>query len=851
MSNLLVRAAWRSHRRQPGLALLAIAGIALGVAVAVAIALANQAARRAFSDSLAGVVGQATHQVVAGTAGIPDAAYAPLRAATLAAGGFAAPVVEAEVLLPDYPGRVVRLLGVDPFAEAPFRAATGALRGNRAFPLAELLTQPGAAVMSTATAAALGMTTADLRVRHGTVTTTLHLIATVTDDGNALTRANNIVVTDLATAQEVLSRVGRLDRVDLILPTDGLALPLPPGAELVPAARRGDSLRQLTEAFHTNLSALGLIALVVGMFLIANTASFAVVRRRELFARLRAHGATPQQILHLALGEALIAGLIASLIGTALGLVLAQGLIRLVTRTIGDLYAAVGPVSITVEPWILIQGLVLGTVATVVAAAIPAREAARTKPRLGLLRTEPERVAGRALPWLAAAGVGLLGLAAVVLFVLPSTIIAGFVGLGLALVGAALVVPAVLAPLTAFLAWPFARRSPLAALAVRAIASNRSRTGIAVAALSVACAAALGMTLMVASFRQALATWLAATITADVYISAPRLVAARVGDAPLDPALVERLLAVPGIRDVTSKRDARVALTLPSGERRDADLAAFTPRPGSEASLIARPAWRSEAQRLAAWQEFAAGAAYVTEPFATHRQVRAGETLILHTPSGDRPVRIAAVLADYSSDQGAVYLHLDTYRAWYGDLALTALALDATAAVGADELVRRLRIAAGDAPAAITPGATLTAASLVVFDRTFAITAVIRWLAAGVAVLGLIAALAAVQVERARTTARLRAIGLTPGGVILLATGESLLTGLAAGILALPIGVGLAAGLTHVINRRSFGWSMDLGIDPWQLLLTVALAAGAAAIAGLIPAIRASRVRVAEFLHEA
>jgi putative ABC transport system permease protein len=851
MSNPLVLAAWRSHRRQPGLALLAIAGIALGVAVAVAIALANQAARKAFSDSLAGVVGQATHQVVAGTAGIPDAAYAPLRSAVLAAGGFAAPVVEAEVLLPDHPGRVVRLLGVDPFAEAPFRAATGALRGDRAFPLAQLLTQPGAAVMSTATAAALGVTSAELRVRHGTVTSTLHLIATVADDGNALTRANNLVVTDLATAQEVLARVGRLDRVDLILPTDGIVLPLPPGSELVPAARRGESLRQLTEAFHTNLSALGLIALVVGMFLIANTASFAVVRRRELFARLRAHGATPQQILHLALGEAVVAGVIASLLGTALGLVLAQGLIRLVTRTIGDLYAAVGPVRITVEPWILVQGLLLGTVATVIAAAIPAREAARTKPRLGLLRTEPERVAGRALPWLAAAGVGLLGLAAVVLFVLPSTIIAGFVGLGLALVGAALVVPAVLAPLTALLAWPFARRSPLAALAVRAIASNRSRTGIAVAALSVACAAALGMTLMVASFRQALATWLAATITADVYISAPRLVAARVGDAPLDPALIERLLAVPGIHGITRKRDARVALTLPSGERREVDLAAFTPRPGSEASFIARPAWRSDAARSAAWRDFAAGAAYVTEPFATHRQVQAGDTLVLHTPSGDRPVRIAAVLADYSSDQGAVYLHLDTYRAWYGDPAITALALDATPEVGADELVRRLRIAAGDAPAAITPGATLTAASLVVFDRTFAITAVIRWLAAGVAVLGLIAALAAVQVERARTTARLRAIGLTPGGVILLATGESLLTGLAAGILALPIGIGLAAGLTHVINRRSFGWSMDLGIDPRQLLLTIALAAGAAAIAGLIPAIRASRVRVAEFLHEA
>jgi putative ABC transport system permease protein len=328
------------------------------------------------------------------------------------------------------------------------------------------------------------------------------------------------------------------------------------------------------------------------------------------------------------------------------------------------------------------------------------------------------------------------------------------------------------------------------------------------------------------------------------------LIAARVGDQALSPELVERVLAVPGIRDVISKRDTVVPVGMPDGRVLDVTVAAFAPLPDSRLQFPARPAFRDDQARNAAWDAFSAGAAFVTEPFAAKQNVRTGDRLQLRTPTGNREVVIAAVLVEYSSDQGYVYVDLAQYRAWFSDQAVTALALTALPGVTDEELAARVRTAAGDIPLAVTPGTTLKSASLTVFDRTFAITAVIRWLAAGVAVLGLIGALAAVQLERARTTARLRALGLTPRGVIGLATAECLLTGLAAGILAVPIGIGVAAGLTHVINRRSFGWSMELTVDPWQLVLTVFLAAGAAGIAGLLPAWRASRLRVAEALHE-
>lgn len=872
---LLLRIAWRSHRTQPLLALLAIAGIALGVTVSTAISLANSAAKQAFDQSITGVVGRATHHVVGGSAGFSETVYPLIRQTALLHGGAAAPIVEAEIMVQAsaavaaaVPGasqrRVARLLGVDPFAEAPFRGATGALQQGRAFPLDRLLTEAGTVILSRATAVTLGLPGDTpqaqapggfLSIRYGTHERQLRVLATVDDGGDALTRASNILVVDIATAQEVLGRIGILDRIDVQLPNAAaiaaVTALLPRGTELVPANKRADSLRQMTAAFHTNLTSLGLIALVVGMFLIINTASFAVVRRRGLFARMRAHGVTPGQILGLVLSEAVVAGAVASVIGVVAGIALARVLVDLVTRTIGDLYAAIPPTTVSVEPAIVLQGLLLGIGATVLAAAIPAREAATTRPSLALLTTQPERQLRRVLPWLVGIG-GVLGLTSgAILWGMPPTITYGFLGLGCGLIGAAVLVPPILVPCVWLLSLPLRRTgftSPVGVLAARSVGAHLSRTGLAVAALAVACAAALGMSLMVSSFRLALADWLATTIAADVYVSPPTTVAARAGAAPLDAELVTRLVSVPGITEVQPKRDAQATVII-RGQTSTAQLAAFSVPPERRSTFIARPEFSSPAASAAAWASYDAGGVIITEPFATHRNLAIDDQLTLRTPLGDRTVTVVAVVVDYSSDQGCVYVDLQQYRAWFGDQEISALGLRISPTTTPDEVIADLRTMAGDRPLAIIAGEKMKAASLTVFDQTFAITGVIRWMAAGVAVLGLIAALAAVQLERARTTARLRAIGLTPVGVFGVALGECLYTGLAAGLLAVPLGVGLAAGLTHVINRRSFGWSMELVIDPWQLVLTVALAAGAALCAGVLPAWRASRRPIAEALH--
>src|SRR5439155_3857000 len=278
--------------------------IAVGVAVVVAIDLANESARRAFELSAEAVAGRATHEVVGGPDGVDERLYARLR---LAGVEPAAPVVEAFATLPGAPGRVFRLLGIDPLADAPFRPYSGSdaggpgLRGLRA-----LLTEPGAVLLLRETATELGLhpgATLDLKI--GGVHRPARLSGLIEAGDAASRRAlEGLIVSDVATAQELTGWIGRLSRVDLRVGDEGggaallgrAAALLPPGVEIVRAAARGGFVAQITRPFTVNLEALSLLALVVGLFLVYNATTFSVVQRRGTFDMLRAPGVTRREV---------------------------------------------------------------------------------------------------------------------------------------------------------------------------------------------------------------------------------------------------------------------------------------------------------------------------------------------------------------------------------------------------------------------------------------------------------------------------------------------------------------------------------------------------------------------------
>ena len=437
--------------RHPWQLLTALAGICVGVGVMVAVDLATESARRAFLLSVDAINGEATHQVVAGPGGVDEALYVELRAER----GFdnVAPVVEAWV---DAGGRSLHLMGVDIFAERAFRTwslagaaerdvlAAGESGGDEA--VRRLLTLPGAAVLAAGVAESLEIGIGDafrLTVRGRSVEA--RLVALM--ESAADRRLDDLLITDIATAQEWLGQSGRLSRIDVRAPGTGaverLGKALPAGVQLLPAAQRTRAVGDMSAAFMTNLTAMSLLALLVGVFLIYNSVSFAVLQRRRLLGILRALGLTRGQVLSLILGESLLLGVLGTALGLGLGLWLGGELLSLVARSINDLYFVVNVTTITVSGGSAARGVLAGVGATLLAALVPAAEAASFAPRLALARSALEERTGRLLPLVALGGILLAAAAVLLLQTSGKSLVGALAALFLLILGLALNVPVV------------------------------------------------------------------------------------------------------------------------------------------------------------------------------------------------------------------------------------------------------------------------------------------------------------------------------------------------------------------------------------------------------------------------
>jgi putative ABC transport system permease protein len=250
------------------------------------------------------------------------------------------------------------------------------------------------------------------------------------------------------------------------------------------------------------------------------------------------------------------------------------------------------------------------------------------------------------------------------------------------------------------------------------------------------------------------------------------------------------------------------------------------------------------------WPEFdRQEAVIVSEPLATHRHLQPGQHITLRTDQGDHAFAIAGIYRDYSSDQGIVAMHRRTFAKYWHDAGYNSLGLYVAKTVTATQLRSAIAALPHGAELRVTSNRELREASLETFDRTFAITRVLRILAGLIAFVGVFSALMALQLDRSRELGVLRACGLTPAQLGITIVAETTLLGGIAGLLALPAGTAVAALLVHVINRQSFGWSMALRIDSGILLQGVLLALIAAVLAGCYPAWRMARTSPATALR--
>ncbi len=803
----------------------------MGVAVVLAVDLANGAAKASFALSSSQLRGTATHRIIAYNGEVEQSLYRQLFIAP--SHPPMAPIINEKVHIEGFNG-AIRLLGADLFAESQFRQQLpSAIHGFEQ--LAKWLTDPQAVVISQSASDYLHLALYDqFEVSYQG---RLYKLKVMAINPSSSTVSRDLLVVDIATAQAMTGKQKTLSYIDLILTGEEkswLDGKLPESVKLIDIEQQTQGITGLSSAFELNLTAMSLLALLVGLFLIFNAMSFSIVQRRSLLGRLRALGVTRQEIYRVILAEALVLGILGTLIGWLLGIWLGQGLTKIVAATISELYYQVSADSMQLSWFSLLKASLLGLVGTLVATWLPARQAANTPPLTTLSRAELENYVKKQVPGLAITGLSMVISGLLVAFLLPGGVLSAFAGLFILLSGFALITPLGLP----FIHWllsslPF---GGIWLMALRDIKRHLSRLGTAAAALMVALAATVGVAVMVDSMRGSVSDWLQDLLSADLYIAAQDFQQ----DVSLPAQVVEQAALLKPVSDVSLYRKKDILIDQHPCRLVAAQLAERS-RKGFDliATADADP-----------WMKFTQGDVFISEPLANRLKLKVGEQLPVPTQKGISNFRIAAIFRDYASEHGRIFIDLQQYRHYWSDPLIDTMALFSQESDG-DAIQAAADEYFGDSYNLVYSRARLIYdESMAVFDRTFRITEVLRLLSIGVAFIGILSALMAVQLERRKEFAVLRALGLTRKQISLLIILESLIIGLIAAMFAIPCGLALAWVLTDAVQLRAFGWTMPFMFSASPLYWTLILGVSASLLASLYPAWQASRSDPAPLMRE-
>ncbi|MCI0529534.1 MAG: ABC transporter permease, partial [Nitrospira sp.] len=507
--------------------LLTLAGIVLGVGLLVSVRLANESILHAFRGTINAVTGKTTLQLTSSDADLDETVLAVVRGEP---GVVAvAPVLQTLVVV-DTLQEPLLVMGVDPFSEAPFREYSFSLDSNNEKDPLEYLLDPQTLFLTESFAQAHGYSNGstirllmDDQIHQFTVRGLLE------SEGTAKAMQGNFAMMDIATYQWRLGRVGRLDRIDLITQEginlqemiQRLSAKLPQGIVVDRPQRRGEQVERMLAAFQLNLMALSAIALLVALFLMYNTMTMAVVRRRTEIGVLRCLGVSTHAIWGLFIVEAFVLGLIGGLVGVPAGWFLSQWALQAMEQTVTSLYTPVIVKNVVMRPSILIEGLALGCVVALVAGVVSVREATRVVPKEVLHRGSEE--ASRRLNYVKTSFIGIL-LLLIALFCsqLPPLSLKPIFGYASALF--LLLGFACLVPLTTVLLHNLIHHLPLSwtstelKLASNSLVSALGRSSMAVTAILTGLAMMGGMMIMIHSFRATVEAWINQTVSADLFV---------------------------------------------------------------------------------------------------------------------------------------------------------------------------------------------------------------------------------------------------------------------------------------------------------------------------------------------
>ena len=806
--------------REPVRTSLTVFAVALGVGVVVAIDLAGQAATGSFHSSLESLAGRGGLTITA-TGGVDERLLGKL--ARLPYPLEFSPRIEDFASL-DGKGEALPFIGVDWIGSGRMRWQAGGAVANPILVARSLHLEPGRHVRLLINDA----------LREYTV-------------AGVLDSEGNVIVADIGMAQRVTGKVGRLDSIEVRLPADAsadrwretLERDLPVSVRIAPEGSRSVANRKMLTAFRSNLQVLSYIALIVGAFLIYNSISVSVVRRRNEIGVLRALGATRGFIGGGFLAEAFVIAMIGSTFGLAIGRLMAAGAVRLIGTTVNALYVSSQPGGIQLTFTTAAVGVALGLFVSVLAALAPAAEAARVAPVEAMARGREEFVAAlrssRTLWW----AVLLLATSAMLSQLPPvkRQPLFAYCAVLLLIAGTALAIPSAVSKFVRLSAPAIGKLlGAEALLALGSLRAGLGRTSVLTAALSTAVAMTVSVGIMVGSFRETVAVWMDNQLQADFYLR-PAGPAGADRHPTMSADVANRIERLPGVRAVDRLRAYAISYeglpaTLAGGDTRSIRFL-----PGeNRASIFA--------------QLETGDTCVVSEPFANKHNVRPGSKILLPFAGVNRQFRVLGLYYDYSTERGFVLLSRRTLLKYLPDPAVSSIAVYLNSATDARAVHEGIARIIGGRGILLSPNARLRRGALEVFDRTFRITYALEAVAIAVAVMGIAGALLAMVIDRRRELALIRFLGGAQSQVRRIILFEAGLLGLLANGIGLMLGILLSLILIFVINKQSFGWTIQFH---WPVAMLLAALTGvyvATVLAGLFPARTAVRMNPIEVIHE-
>jgi len=846
-----------------------VLGVALGIAVVIAIQLTNQSSVRGFEVALETVAGKTAVEIVGSGTGVDEAVIPQI--GWLRDYGIVSPVIEgsAALVVGDLKElsrrqlEAVKVLGVDILRDQPFRdynlldlqrpsegssprSATVAAEFNTQQFL-ETLTSPQTVIITEKLATRRNYALGDpLRLMIGDRLLSFVVRGILKNEGPARVLDGNFILMDIAAAQLAFDRLGRVDHIDVLLPEGAdldkslaeIATRLPAGVSAQRPARRGEQVETMLAAFHTNLTALSWIALIVGLFLVYNTVTISVVARRQEIGTLRALGLGRKQVLLLFLGEATALAVFGIALGLGLARLLADAAVTMTSRTVSTLYiaAVAAPPDMNIgHLWIAIA---IGLPLSLIAAAVPALEASRVPPTAAMRGHDTLETRVRFKPFPLIAALVFLGIAYALaqLPVVGRRPVFGYMSSFAIVIGGALMVPAIMYGLARAGRQVLRRGLGVEGLLAHAnLTSAIPRLSISVAALSVSLSMMVAIAVMIGSFRETVVYWVGQTLQADLFIG-PGIRPTVGSEQTVSEDVIETLARHPQVEALDRFRNVDLVY---EGNLAVLGAGSYDVVLDHGGLLFKSPANAREELRRAIGQD----TVIVSEPFATRYRKRDGDTIEIPTPQGPRPFRIAAVYYDYSSDRGVVVMDRGTFRKYFGELAPSGVAAYLKPGANPEQVRGEMLDMLDEGHRAfIFSNRTLRNEVLVVFDSTFAITYALELIAIAVAMLGVAGTLLTLVLERRRELSLLRLTGADRRQVRRMVIIEAALIGAVSQGIGLAVGLALSMVLIYVINVQSFGWTIQFHLPLAFLIQSSIAVVVATAIAGIYPARRAAQL---------